>query len=224
MKSILQKIVLSLVCLLLLQGLSQAQCYPDRHNTTLNNQWISCTSTQNPNPTRGTSHWIQYSLEEIKALGDVHLWNVNMPDHLDDGSNSIAIDVSVDGSNWTEVYMGNLPQAAGSSIYEGLSVVDLQGTSARYIVLTALTNHGGSCYGLGEVRIQLTDFPCLSTNYTVVGDPIATGVYSADEVVETIGSVDSEVYLFGGDEVRLGPGFEVEVGSVFYGANTPCQN
>ena len=49
-----------------------------------------------------------------------------------------------------------MPKGPGSSFYQGVNGPDFGGKLARYILITAVTNHGGSCYGLGEVKFNGT--------------------------------------------------------------------
>ncbi len=134
-----------------------AQCFLDRHNTTWFDEWISCTTSMNPNPARGESHWILYNLNYPYELHQMHIWNTNAPEYLTDGMQDIIIDISNDGLNWTEVGEFQIPMANGTSTYEGLDLYDFDGTSAQYVLITGLTNHGGSCFGLSEIRIDVTD-------------------------------------------------------------------
>ena len=113
--------------------------------------------SMNPNPVRGESHWILYDFNYSYELFQMHIWNTNAPDYLADGMQDIVIDISNDGVNWTEVGEFQIPMADGTSTYEGLDLYDFDGTSAQYVLITGLTNHGGSCFGLSEIRINVAD-------------------------------------------------------------------
>lgn len=134
-----------------------AQCFLDRHNTSWHDGWISCTTSLNPNPARGESHWILYEFDYSYTLFQLHLWNTNAPDYLNYGMQDIAIDISNDGINWTAVGEFQLPMADGTSTYEGLDLYDFGGINAQYVLITGLTNHGGACFGLSEIRIDVAD-------------------------------------------------------------------
>lgn len=134
-----------------------AQCFLDRHNTTWYDGWISCEPSMNPNPLRGESHWILYNFNYPYELFQMHIWNTNAPDYLADGMQDIVIDISNDGVNWTQAGEFQIPMADGTSTYEGLDLYDFDGTSAQYLLITGLTNHGGSCFGLSEIRIDVAD-------------------------------------------------------------------
>lgn len=143
-----------------------AQCFPDRHNTSWYDGWISCEKSSNPNASRGKSHWILYDLNYSYLLGKMHFWNSNAPDYLTDGIKTAAIDVSMDGVNWDEIGQFDIEMAQGKSSYEGVEGPDLGGIEARYVLITGISNWGGFCYGLGEVKIEvmgITGLPKLNT-------------------------------------------------------------
>ncbi len=145
-----------------------AQCFMDRHNTTWFDEWISCAASMNPNPVRAESHWILYNLNHPYELYQMHIWNTNAPEYLTYGMQNIAIDISNDGNNWIEVGEFEIPIADGTSTYEGLDLFDFEGSSAQYILITGLTNHGGSCFGLSEIRIDVADAPVVSIDEEAV--------------------------------------------------------
>ena len=135
-----------------------AQCFLDRHNTSWLDQWISCNTSMNPNAARGESHWILYDLNYPYELFQMHIWNINAPEYLADGMQELVIDISNDGINWTEVGTFDVPMADGTPIYEGMDLYDFEGVNAQYVLITGLSNHGGSCFGLSEIRIDVADF------------------------------------------------------------------
>lgn len=146
-------VILSLAIVWLLSHTAISQCYPDRHSMTPDASWISCNATANPNSSRPNGHWIQYDLGERYNLGALHIWNLNLFNKSQMGFNEMAIDYSTDGVAWQSWGSTTVPRAIESSIYQGHAGPDLTGISARYLLLTALSNHGDACYGLGEVRI-----------------------------------------------------------------------
>ncbi len=87
----------------------------------------------------------------------MHIWNTNAPDYWADGMQDIVIDISTDGATWTEVGEFRIPMADATSTYEGLDLYDFAGTQAQYVLITGLSNHGGSCFGLSEIRIDVAD-------------------------------------------------------------------
>ena len=146
----------------------QAQCYPDRHNTTWYDGWISCDLAESPNPERGLSHWILYNLGSPYTLGKSRVWNSNHPDFLGRGLKDIVIDYSMDGVSWNEHGPFTLNQASGNTTYEGDEGPDFNKIEAQYVLITALSNYGGSCYGLSEFRFgpaqKITTTPTHQTS------------------------------------------------------------
>jgi Secretion system C-terminal sorting domain len=182
--------LLFLFIIMLVKGLTAQELpYPDRHSTNLNDGWLSCQSSANPNNVRGNSHWIRYDLGDTYALSASTIWNFNTPERvnsynnepwslsplvgkLDDGMRDIIIDLSLDGQVWKEFGRFNVPKAPGSSFYQGTVGPDFGGKIARYILITGVSNHGGTCYGLGEVRFNATAVT------TGVNDPLVGVVMS----------------------------------------------
>ncbi len=136
---------------------ANGQCYPDRHNTSWNESWISCEVRQNPNPSRGDGHWILYDFGNTYRLGQTHIWNLNDPKSLDNGFKTIAIDYSLDGKNWKTLGDFEADRASGLSVYEGSDLAHFSGDTARFVLLSALGNWGGDCYGFSEVRIDVVE-------------------------------------------------------------------
>lgn len=132
-----------------------AQCYPDRHNTSRNEGWVSCEMRQSPNSDRGMGHWIMYDLGYTYTLGEMHVWNYNAPEWLDMGAREINIDISTDGLAWRPHGDHILSRADGKSIYEGETLTDFEGDTAKYVLITVKNTYGASCAGLGEVKINV---------------------------------------------------------------------
>lgn len=153
----MKHLIILVILLSIASAKTSGQCFLDRHNTTWFDGWISCETSMNPNATRGESHWIMYDLNEPYSLFQMHIWNTNAPEYLTNGMQEIAIDISNDGSSWTSVGEFTLPMADGTSTYEGMDLYDFGGTNARFVLITGLSNHGGDCYGLSEIRIDVTD-------------------------------------------------------------------
>lgn len=130
-----------------------AQCDMDRHNTNMTANWMSCQISNNPNPSRSNTHWIMYELDQVTSLYESMIWNLNHPDFVNNGIRNYAVEYSTNGSSWT--LLGNfvLAKASGDSYYQGQQGPDFNGRSAKYILITALDNYGGACYGLSEIKI-----------------------------------------------------------------------
>jgi len=132
------------------------QCYPDRHNTSPDESWLSCQTKESPNPVRGASHWILYDFGETYELGQSHFWNLNVPEGTSSGISTAVIDYSIDGITWSEFGSFTMNEANASGFYEGEDGPDLGGIIAQFVLVTILENHGGQCFGFSEMRIATT--------------------------------------------------------------------
>lgn len=151
--------LLFIISILLTQQILTAQCYLDRHNTTWYDAWTSCETSPNPNTARDDSHWLQYDLGHFYVLKNSQFWNSNRPEFLQNGLKDIVIDISLDGENWIEWGEYSLAQATGENIYEGEIGPHFSDAMARYVLITALDNHGGDCFSLSEMRINVESAP-----------------------------------------------------------------
>lgn len=149
----MKKTILLISVLALLQQFAGAQCFPDRHSTNYFDGWISCEAAASPNPARPVSHFIMYDFGKVYKLGQMTIWNTNDPSRLSWGMQDVAIDYSPDGENWYTAGDFTFPQASGLSTYEGAEGPNLGDVEGRYLLITALTNYGGECYGLSEMRV-----------------------------------------------------------------------
>lgn len=152
-----QNLIITLILLSFSANLAIGQCYPDRHNTNWFDGWISCETAPNPNSAYGDSHWILYDFNESYDLGQMQVWNSNDPSHLDYGMQEVAIDYSLDGIDWIQLGNYEFEIASGKSIYEGFQGPDFDGAYARYVLVTGLSNYGGECFGLSEIRIAVEE-------------------------------------------------------------------
>ena len=182
MNTIKMKIITQLIPVFLLISFSInngfAQCFPEAHTPFYEDAWISCTPGTNPNSERPVSHWIMYDLGWEYVLDEMHVWNYNVWGITDQGMRQVAIDYSIDGTNWNTLGTFTFPEASGSVKYEGFQGPSFDNTPARYVLLTAISNWGnGPCVGLGEVRIdigQMIDVknaPSLNTGINVFPNP-----------------------------------------------------
>jgi hypothetical protein len=134
-----------------------AQCYPDRHNTSPNEGWVSCDMRENPNPEYGNGHWIMYDLGFRYTLGTIQVWNYNATEWLDMGVREVNVDISDDGRAWSNRGTHVLNRADGKSIYEGEILTNLEGDTAKYVLLSVRNTYGGSCAALSEVKIEVLE-------------------------------------------------------------------
>lgn len=131
----------------LLPGLSYSQCATDA--------WLSCDTAANPHPARQAGHWIMYDFGYVYALGQSQVWNYNDLLNHDNGLRDIVIDYSLDGVNWQEWGTWTLQEATGLPDYGGQNGPHFSGIEARYLLITGLSNWGGACYGMAELKIEL---------------------------------------------------------------------
>lgn len=169
--------ILLISAFFLMQQFVAAQCYPDRHSTNFFDGWISCAPAMSPNPDRPESHFILYDFVDVYKLGQMTIWNTNDPSYLDSGMRDVAVDYSTDGITWQNAGEYTFPQASGLSTYEGAQGPNLNDIEARYLLITALTNYGGECYGLSEMN--------------VIGEEV---IISAVEDPTTLACVDISLY------------------------------
>ena len=202
----MKKFIFAFSICMLLQQFAAAQCYPDRHSTNFFDGWLSCEPAMSPNPERPESHFILYDFEKVFKLGQMTIWNTNDPSYLNSGMKDVAIDYSRDGMTWYHAGDFVLAQGSGLSTYEGDQGPNLNDIEARYLLITALTNYGGECYGLSEMNVvgeeviisaveDPTTLACVEIN--LYPNPFATevtlGLYS-----ECDGNMNIMIYDGGG--------------------------
>lgn len=131
-----------------------AQC-EGSHSAHEDDAWLSCQGTTNPNPNRSEEHWILYDFGDYYHLNESHFWNYNKATETANGVSTISIDYSDDGVNWQ--YWGdiNLDEAPGSDFYYGQEGPDFSGLLATHFLISAVSNHGGPCYGFSEMRLEV---------------------------------------------------------------------
>ena len=203
---------------------AQSQCFFDRHDTSQQSSWESCSPSNNPNPVRGTSHWIMYDLGQIYDLGQMHFWNYNYPGETNKGVANMIVDYSTNGSSWQGGITHTMAQADASSFYEGETGPQIGGVSARYLLLTFTSNHGGSCYGFAEMRVGIYKDPCNDITLDVDEVPVLSGLYHAQQVLNSEGLVNatSDVLFHAQNEISLEAGFESKLGAVFEASIDEC--
>jgi hypothetical protein len=125
--------------------------------SSVENSWESCANENtNPNPSRSPyHHWIKYDFGRKYFFQDSWIWNYNVLNQTDKGFRQVYIDYSNDGINWTP--LGGLqtwPQATGNLNYEGFTGPNFNNIKARYILVSAVNNHGNlTCYGFSDIKI-----------------------------------------------------------------------
>lgn len=149
--------LVSLVLLLSLCSVSlPAQCKEDTHSNNIEDSWLSCQTSDSPNPTRGQVHWIMYDLGYTYTLGEAQIWNYNVAGETSKGFKAIAIDYSLNGTDWINAGSFQLAQASGTNNYTGFTGFDFEQVEARYILLSALSTwEDGNCAGLSEFKVEV---------------------------------------------------------------------
>lgn len=211
----MKQIILYIFLFLSSSYISFSQCYPDRHSTNAHDGWVSCSTAPSPNSNWGNSHWILYDLGQVRQLYQSTIWNLNNPDRLDWNIQSARFDYSLDGVSYSNLTTTSLTQAPGLPLYEGMAGPNFGGVSARYVLITAISNYGGSCFGLGEVRfytepgsansLSLNVDPCINDGvlYGLNGGMNRGGTYVGSGVVS---NYDDQ---FDFDPDAAGPGSHV---------------
>ena len=170
----MHRILYVFLCNMLLAHLAMSQCAePDPG--IWRNTWASCQTKANPVPGNDQGHWIQYDLGVARNLSKTWVWNTNEPARLNQGFKLVRVDYSTDGEEWTRWGEMTFPKGRGEAVYGGFSGPDLVGVQARFVVLTAITNHGHpTCSGLAEVKFNLlpeyNDAPVSSCGGAIVRD------------------------------------------------------
>ena len=224
------KKIIYLLGILFLSGTLHAQTCSTPDATIWNDTWQSCQASPNPNPARGTGHWMRYDFGQNHKLYRMRLWNHNQIASLNKGAKDIAVDYSTNGTTWTSIGTYRLPKAKGNALYAGVIGPDFAGVDALYVVITILSNWGhATCNGLAEVKFMLApqsgnDLQCDDENLAVNINPIPTDTYQAQATLTSIGNVDmaNHAIFKAGDCIELNPGFEVTLGNTLCAKIEEC--
>lgn len=127
----------------------------DQIDNRADNNWLSCSTSANPNSSRASSHWVQYNFGQKYVLYQSQVWNYNEQNNPEYGFETVAIDYSMDGTNWTELGTYNWNLADGSADYSGFMGPDFGGVEAQYVLITCLDPDGSQpCRGFGKIVIN----------------------------------------------------------------------
>jgi len=157
-----------------------AQCFPDRHSTNWFDAWISCQEKENPNPVNKPGHWILFDLKNQYEIDKIKFWNINDPDRLNWGMKDVLIDYSVDSILWSNAGTFSLQRAEGTNRYEGMDWTDVVIPKAQYILISGLSNYGGSCSGFAEIRFSAEKIKVVTDN----NDPVSPKTTTLDIKIE----------------------------------------
>lgn len=106
-------------------------------------------------PGAGEAVWVQYDFDRVYKLDTMQVWNYNFlyEPFLGFGFKDVKVEYATDANDWTVLADIRLAQAPGMATYAG-QAIDLGGIAAKSVRLTAVTNYGGSKYGLSEVQFR----------------------------------------------------------------------
>jgi len=132
-------------------GMSGIRGTGDTHDTNNMAMWLSAQS-----PSAANSY-VALDAYGTRNLGKLYIWNFNQGGNTGKGLKNIKISTSTDGTNYTE-YMGSgypfqVPQASGSGPGGYNQVIDLNGTSARYVKIAYNPVSGDGNWG-GRRRVR----------------------------------------------------------------------
>lgn len=130
------------------------------HSTHPDDSWTSCQTAQSPNAIRPDGHWILYDFGEMYNLTNAQIWNYNVDGATGQGFKEVAIDYSLNGTDWVELGTYTWIQAPGSSDYSGFPIQDFENIVAQYVLFTALDNFNGTnCFGVSEISFSANECP-----------------------------------------------------------------
>ena len=186
------------------------QAYPDRHNTSYTDAWVSCEESDSPNTKRDAGHWIMYDFGDQYSLHESTIWNFNVPDTTSRGMNEIVIDYSNDGEEWIELGEYTVAEAPGSTIYQGTEGPDFSGVVAKYVLISILSTHGdATCAGMSEFRVNATIststyLPSKELELELVANPNPASEYTIIKVGEVLTDLQYSLIDMSGKLLRQG--------------------
>jgi len=150
--------------------------------TSDDNMWLS--SMTGPQPT-----WIEYEFDGIYKLYEMWVWNSNdsLEPAIGFGFKDVTIEYSVNGTDYTTLGTTHeFARAPGLDDYAHNTTVDLNGTTAKYVRLTANSNWGSilNQYGLSEVRFFYIPIPAREPNPGSGARDVSIG--TIDEPIDVI--------------------------------------
>lgn len=126
-----------------------------------NKSWVSCSPSANPNSLRGNSLWLLYEFQEHQYIDSTHIWNANRNGHSILGAKDVAIDYSLDGTNWLELGYYTFPKASETNTYAGFAGPIFNGVFLKKILITILSDYNGQgCASIAEVQFKVDQSKC----------------------------------------------------------------
>ncbi|MHC4501320.1 MAG: discoidin domain-containing protein [Planctomycetota bacterium] len=103
--------------------------------------------------------WVKYEFDQTYTLTTMWVWNYNQDVtgqgdlRTNRGINSCTIEYSINGTSWTQLGgTQTFAEADGSDTYAHNTEIDFGSVDAKFVRITAISNHGGTSAGLSEVR------------------------------------------------------------------------
>ena len=136
------------------------------HDPNYERTWLSAKpyghNTGNPAGASG-EEWLLFTFNKVYEVNEMWIWNYNETGYTNIGLNQVTIHYSATGLSWDWRQLGGshtFNQAAGTADMAHNDTVDFGDVKARYVVLTATSNHGNAdYYGLSEVRFFANGCP-----------------------------------------------------------------
>ncbi|MHC4594200.1 MAG: discoidin domain-containing protein [Planctomycetota bacterium] len=121
----------------------------DLHSTEATAMWMSSAEPQGA--------WIEYEFDQVYKLHELWVWNANqtIETFVGFGFKDVTVEYSANGIDYTTLGTTHqFAQAPGADGYAHNTTIDLGGTAARYVRLTANSAWGAVMpqFGLSEVR------------------------------------------------------------------------
>ena len=155
-----------------------------KHSTSMEDMWLSCSpgpepvdsgiqvgepiDPNDPNSPLVTAPvvmvtpevWIQYEFERIQKLQEMHVWNWNSAaeKYFGLGVKEATILVSDNGADWTAFGDFAFAAAPGKADYAYNTVVDFQGTAAKFVRIVMKSSQRG-LYEFGLSEVQFFSYP-----------------------------------------------------------------
>ena len=182
--------------LLAYSNIGNAQCSDDGNYWI--ESWTSCVVSSNPNSARGNTVWLLFEFTEPQAFSNIHIWNANRTGESGLGGKTVFIDVSEDGSTWTQV--GNdaytWAQATEQDNYEGFVGPNLESFGfIEKLLFTFIDNHEQSnCISIGELRFDIDQNACYGElDACGICDGPGFNLYFEDSDGDGLGNPDSSI-------------------------------
>ena len=190
------------------------------------------TGAEPPNPGEGTmwlaegpavdpAPWIRYQFDRVYVLNTMWVWNYNQitasgGDRTNRGINQCTIEYSTDGTSWSTLGTTHtLTKADGSASYAHNTEIDFGKVQAKFVRISAISNHGGSSAGLSEVRFYVGDTVGFETAQS--GNPEAVSpAFLAVVMTSPSGQTVTVDYAATGGTATPGDDYVLEAGTLTF--------